>query len=111
MQTYLILAMVFALLVAVFAIQNAAVVDIRFFSWTFSGISLVLVILGSAVVGAVFTLLLGAPKQFSMFRRVKECQFQNRRLQEELDQIKGTLGAAGGVPDNSPEPAGTPNES
>ena len=59
MQFYWILALVFALIVAIFAIQNASLVDIRFLNWEFADISLVLVILGSAVIGAVIIFYFG----------------------------------------------------
>ncbi len=51
--------LVCALLLAVFAVQNASPVDIRLFFWTFGGIPLVLVILGTALCGVVLGLLLG----------------------------------------------------
>jgi len=62
MQFYLITALVFALLVAVFAIQNTETVVIQFLAWSFS-ISLVLVILGSAAVGALVLYLFSLVKQ------------------------------------------------
>ena len=52
MQGYLVSALIFALLVAIFAIQNTTVVVINFLMWEFHT-SLVLVILGSALLGAL----------------------------------------------------------
>ncbi|MCL8207651.1 MAG: LapA family protein [Actinomycetia bacterium] len=43
----------FALVVAVFAVQNAGPVPIRFLWWTAPGVSLAVVILGAALFGAL----------------------------------------------------------
>ncbi|MGE5550058.1 MAG: LapA family protein [Bacteroidota bacterium] len=58
MQVLLVLGLFLALLIAVFALQNAVPVAIRLFFWEFE-ISLVLVILGSAFAGALAVLLAG----------------------------------------------------
>ncbi|KLU58724.1 hypothetical protein CEB3_c47400 [Peptococcaceae bacterium CEB3] len=59
----LILSLAFALLVAVFALQNANPVAIRFF-WTEARVPLVLIILGSAFAGAIVTVLLALWREF-----------------------------------------------
>jgi len=59
----LVLSLVCALLIAVFALQNAAAVAIRFF-WITTDVPLVLVILGSALGGSLITLLLAVWRQF-----------------------------------------------
>lgn len=88
MQAYLIIALIFALLVAVFSIQNASGVDIRLFHWHFPGISLVLVIIGSAVTGAVCAFLLGMPKQLVYRRKLKGLLADNQRLQADIEQLR-----------------------
>lgn len=99
MQAYLIIALIFALLVAIFSIQNASGVDIRLFHWNFSGISLVLVILGSAAVGAVCAFLLGMPKQLGINRKLKDLQADNQRLQAEIEHIKSSHSAPKQLPE------------
>lgn len=99
MQFYLISALFFALLVAVFAVQNTEPVTIDFLTWTFQDISLVLVILGSSVIGAVFLFLLGMVKQFSQYRVNRELTLRNNKLEEEnlqLQQQVESLGATEG---------------
>ncbi|WP_240985196.1 LapA family protein [Acididesulfobacillus acetoxydans] len=64
----LILSLAFALLVAVFALQNANPVAIRFF-WTEARVPLVLIILGSAFAGAIVTLLLAFWRDFRKKRK------------------------------------------
>lgn len=51
------LSLFFALLVAIFAVQNAERVTVHFLWWRFPGTSLVIVILASVILGA---LLVGA---------------------------------------------------
>ncbi|MGI6553721.1 MAG: LapA family protein [Clostridia bacterium] len=88
MQFYWILALVFALIVAIFAIQNASLVDIRFLNWEFADISLVLVILGSAVIGAVIIFILGSFKQIGLIWKLKEAEGRIKKLESELQQLK-----------------------
>lgn len=66
----LILGLLFALLVAVFAIQNAGLVIIQFL-WIETQVPLVLVILGSAFAGALVTLLLALWREFRKKRKIK----------------------------------------
>ncbi|HHW28288.1 MAG TPA: LapA family protein [Syntrophomonadaceae bacterium] len=49
----------FVILIAVFAVQNAGPVSIKFLFWTVPGIPLVLVIFGTAFCGFVIGVLLG----------------------------------------------------
>lgn len=59
MYPYMVGSLVFALLIAIFALQKAGPVSIRLFFWTFPQIPLVLVIFGTALVGLVTGILLG----------------------------------------------------
>ncbi len=93
MQVYLILALIFALLVAAFAIQNTAVVTINFLFWEGS-ISLVLVILGSVAAGALLFFVLGVIKQFANNRERKELLKAKERLSADLAEANRQLEAA-----------------
>ncbi len=84
MQFYWILSLLFALIVALFAIQNAEAVDIRFLTWQFKDISLVLVILGSAVAGALILFIAGAMKQVKIAWKTRETEGRIRKLEIEL---------------------------
>ncbi|WP_034638704.1 LapA family protein [Desulfofalx alkaliphila] len=92
MQLYAVLGLLFALLVAMFAVQNSTAVDIRILTWKFSNISLVLVILGSVVGGALIAFLLGLPKQLRNMIKIKELSAQNQRLVTEVDRLTQELG-------------------
>jgi len=102
LQVYSLLALIFALLVAIFAIQNAGMVEINFLVWRFPQISLVLVILGSAAFGAIFVFLLGLVKQLKMSRAIWELKSQNKKLNEALARLEQPATAAG-EPERKPE--------
>ncbi|WP_425802716.1 lipopolysaccharide assembly LapA domain-containing protein [Desulfitobacterium sp. Sab5] len=59
----LILTLIFALLIAIFAIQNAIPVTIQFF-WITTQVPLVLIILGSVLAGALIVFLIASYRQF-----------------------------------------------
>lgn len=84
MQFYLVLALIFALVVAIFSINNPSPVPISFLFWSFQA-PLVIVILGSAVIGAVVVFLLGITKQYGLIRRVKFLENQNKDLSKQLE--------------------------
>jgi putative membrane protein len=97
LQVYLVGALIFALLVTVFAIQNSTLVDVRFLFWGFSRIPIVLVVLGSALAGALFMLFLGLVRQVRTVRHVRGLQIENRKLAAELTKRDE------GHPDNNPD--------
>ena len=92
-QLYLIFALFLALLVAIFAVQNAERVTIDFLVWTFQT-SLVIVILVSAGVGALLAALISLPQTLTARRRLRESEKKLERLAVELGGSEGW-----GVPD------------
>ncbi|NPV52822.1 MAG: LapA family protein [Firmicutes bacterium] len=86
MQAYLIVALVFAIAVAVFAVQNSGMVTIRFLNWQ-SDASLIFIILGSAVAGALAVGLVGLMKQLSLSIKLRNTTNRLHKLQEEYDRI------------------------
>lgn len=89
----LVVSLIFALIVAIFAVQNNTPVDIAFLGWKYSGISLVLVILGSAAAGAVAVFCLGLVKQFRLGRELRQAKGQNEELKSQLAELEGKLEA------------------
>jgi len=87
-QTYFIVALLFALSVAVFAIQNTENITIKFLFWQYQGISKVLVILASAAVGAVIVLFLGFWWHFKKAIYI-------RQLESEIKILKDRKSSAG----------------
>ncbi|MDI6632507.1 MAG: LapA family protein [Bacillota bacterium] len=88
MRFYLILGLLFALLVAVFAVQNATLVDIRFLGWEFKNISLALVVLGAAAGGALMVFILSLGREVRHAWRMRELSSHNLRLSQRLSQVE-----------------------
>ncbi len=92
MQFFTFAALVFSLAVAVFAIQNSAPVTVHFGAWGFDT-SLVIVILGSAALGALAILSLAALAQLRLRwtlhranQRIDELENKLTAQQEKLEQ-------------------------
>lgn len=88
-----VLALGFALIVAVFAIQNAGAVDINFLLMDLS-ISQALVIIISAIFGALTVLMLGiirwvrfSSKVRSTSKTVEALESENKLLKQKLDEL------------------------
>ncbi|ODA40903.1 LapA family protein [Desulfosporosinus sp. BG] len=76
----LILALIFALLIAIFALQNASPVAIQLF-WLTKDVPLVLIILGSAFIGALIMLLLAL---WRVLRLKRKAQLNNQHMTKEI---------------------------
>ncbi|PWA10740.1 DUF1049 domain-containing protein [Pueribacillus theae] len=91
-QIGFILALVFAVLIAIFAVLNVEAVEVNYgFAKTES--PLVLLILGSVLMGGVIVSLFGAVRMYRLKRQVKELEREN----ESLKTNSGTNSAV--VPD------------
>jgi uncharacterized integral membrane protein len=88
-QFYLILALVLAILVAIFAVQNAQEVNVRFLVWTFQS-SVVVVILISLGVGALLAALMSLPQMLRASRRLRESERRLERLAGHVDVSEGS---------------------
>jgi uncharacterized integral membrane protein len=91
MQFYFVVALIFAVLVAIFAIQNSTPVDVEFLFWEVKNISQVLVILGASAIGALIVLFMGAGKQIKLIWQVRQLTQQNNQLQKESEELKQKL--------------------
>lgn len=82
-----IISLIFAILVALFGIQNAAVISVNFFSTKFY-ISLALIIFVSAIIGAIVVTLLGLQKEFTLSRGNKQLTKKANDFQTEIENSK-----------------------
>jgi len=87
MQTLVVIALIFALAVSVFAVQNSTPVDIKILAWSFSDISLVVIILGAFGTGVLLTILLNAVRNFKQMLQVNDLKNKNRALNEEKQRL------------------------
>ncbi len=100
-----IVALAFAVLVAMFAIQNSTPVSVSFFKWQLTDISLAIVILGSAAAGALAVGLFTFVREIGLRLSLRSCntkvdtigkelgeaQESNLRLSQELERLKGEI--------------------
>jgi len=87
-QLYFLFGLLFAVLVAVFALQNPEPVDIDFLAWHFTQISKVLVILVSTATGALVALLLGFSRQLRRYLYIRRLEGEVEALQKELAKTR-----------------------
>lgn len=87
-----IISLVFAIIVAIFGIQNAAVISVNFFSTNFN-ISLALLIFISAIIGAIIIALLGLKKEFLLSRGNKQLKKNAKGFKSDLDVSKNNNAA------------------
>lgn len=97
----LLVALLCALLVAVFALQNSLPVTVTFLVWRLE-MSLVLIILGAAVLGAVAVFLLGSMTLLKQRHQLREAQRKLKKLEDELAKQ-----AASSVPERTEQTAET----
>lgn len=89
-MTNLLFAFVFALLVAIFAVQNALPVTVSFFMWSFQT-SLVIIILGAATFGAMTILSLAMLVQFQLKRNINKLKQSQQQLEAENLALKSSM--------------------
>lgn len=90
MQYYLVSALVFSLIVAIFAIQNTVMVTVQFLTMQAS-VSLVLVILGSAVVGALALFFLSLFRQVGSWMTIRQLTHQKEELEKQVKRLEEKL--------------------
>ena len=90
MMPYLILTLVISAVVAMFAVQNALVVPVSFFLWTFQG-SLVLVIIGAVAAGALWAFLLALWWRFKVGRKLNQQEQELKRLTIKIAELENLL--------------------
>lgn len=90
MQIMLVVALLFASFVALFALQNAQTVAVRFFAWEMST-SVAVIVLLSAAVGAIFAMLAGFIRQMTLGFRLRQTKGDVARVRKELDEARQEL--------------------
>ena len=90
MEFKFIISLLFSVLVAIFAIQNARSVEINFLFTKFT-ISQAVVILGSAIIGALIVLLLGLIKQIKQGVKIKQLKKEIEIITEEKNKLQKSI--------------------
>ena len=86
-QWGLVVALIFALIIAVFSVVNVDPVQVNYVFGT-SDWPLVLVILGSVLMGAILVLGFGMVKYYRLKRELKNLKKENERLQTDPTESK-----------------------
>jgi uncharacterized integral membrane protein len=86
----LFVALLFAILIAVFALQNTVTVNVRFLVWEYET-SLVLIILGSAMLGAILTFVASLGPRIRHARETKQLEQTVQSQGERIRQLEGIV--------------------
>jgi uncharacterized integral membrane protein len=86
-QWTLILALIFALIVAIFAVINVDPVEVHYVFGT-ANWPLILVILGSAVMGAIATVAAGIFRLIQQQKKLRQLQKENDALKKKVNEDK-----------------------
>lgn len=82
-----IISLVFAIVVAIFGIQNSEVITVNFFSTNLS-ISLALLIFISTIIGAIIIAMLGLKKELSLSHGNKQLTKKAKNFENEIEVMK-----------------------
>ncbi|QTM99929.1 DUF1049 domain-containing protein [Sediminibacillus dalangtanensis] len=91
-QSYIILALIFALIVAIFAVINVEPVEVDYLFGT-GNAPLILVILISVLMGGLITAAVGWVKVLRLQREVRSLKKENEQLNEPVVEIDSTEGS------------------
>jgi len=106
-QLLLIVALLFALGVAVFAVQNAAPITVNLIRWQLET-SLVVVVVGSAAAGAMVAGLIGLIRQIQSSWRIRQLQGHIHKLERRLQQLEKERPVLEGSERDGERPAASP---
>src|SRR5690625_2501218 len=79
-QSYVILAIIFIIIVAVFAVTNVDAVEVNYLFWRAES-PLILIVLFSVLMGVIITAAVGSLKIFRLQRELKALKKDNQYLQ------------------------------
>lgn len=84
-QTYVILAIIFVIIVSVFAVTNVETVEVNYVFWTGES-PLILIILFSVLMGGIITFAVGAKKMLHLQREFKKMQLENNKMKKTIQE-------------------------
>ena len=84
-QLMLLAALVFAVGIAVFAVQNTTPVPVQFLGWRSDAVAASVLVLVSAALGAAVTLLFGAAREIQLRLRLRA---QGHELSSSRDRVR-----------------------
>ncbi|MDD2212640.1 MAG: LapA family protein [Clostridia bacterium] len=88
MQVYLLGALLFFAMLAVFVFQNTFPVTVRFINWISPEVSVAVVALIAACAGALVTFMLDSFRYFKIAKKTKELTSMNQKYQKEINVLQ-----------------------
>ena len=98
-QIIVFLALVFSIVIAIFAVQNTTAVDVQFLTLRAQTVAVSVLVLISAAFGAVVMLLLGAAREVSMRWKHHTVSNQLKQSQARVAQLEAAQAAAEPAPE------------
>ena len=95
-QFYLSVGIIFALIVAIFAVQNTEKMAIYFLFWKVNEVSKVIVILASTAAGALVMLCLGFMWSYKKIRHIRLLEAELKELKKKLETANSAKEPAAG---------------
>lgn len=92
MRIYLILALILAIIVTIFAVQNIDPVNVTFLTFELNG-SLALVLLITLTVGIIIGILVSAPSSLRRRREISGLKKSVRKMEKDLATARGSTAA------------------
>jgi uncharacterized integral membrane protein len=93
-QVIVLLALIFSIVIAIFAVQNTTAVDVQFLTVRAQAVAVSVLVLISAAFGAVVMLLLGTAREVSMRLRHHSLSNQLKQSQARVAQLEAAQPAA-----------------
>ena len=83
-QTYVILAILLTIIIAIFAVINVDSVEVNYLFWTAES-PLILVILFSVLMGGIIAAIAGMVKIFHMQKELKQLHIENGKMRKQME--------------------------
>lgn len=87
MQVYIILALLVALLVTIFAVQNNAIIAVTLFAWRIEG-SLAIILMGTLFLGILVGIFLLTPTVIRGRLTASDLRKRLQKSEREIDQLR-----------------------
>ncbi len=89
MNAYLLAALAIIITMLVFILQNNTQVSVQFLSWKTADLSLAVVVIVSACIGALITFFLDSYRAFKTGQKMRKLIKENQKYEQELNLLKG----------------------
>jgi uncharacterized integral membrane protein len=106
-QVIVLLALIFSIVIAIFAVQNTTAVDVQFVTLRAQGVAVSVLVLLSAAFGAVVMLLLGTAREVSMRWQHHSVSNQLKHSQARVAELEAAQAAVQAATADTPALTGT----